>query len=63
MTSAAQKTNNDGVSGSSSDDEQQYLTVIMAGEEYGVLSPVGNDHFFAPVVASSAYTFLSVEPK
>ena len=36
MTSAAQKTNNDGVSGSSSDDEQQYLTFIMAGEEYGV---------------------------
>ncbi len=36
MTSAAQKTNNDVVSGTNSDDEQQYLTFIMAGEEYGV---------------------------
>jgi len=36
MTSAAQKANNDVVPGSNSDDEQQYLTFIMAGEEYGV---------------------------
>jgi purine-binding chemotaxis protein CheW len=36
MTSAAQQKNNDTVSGVNSDDEQQYLTFIMAGEEYGV---------------------------
>mgnify|MGYP006094953303 FL=1 len=36
MTSAAQKANNDVVPRSNSDDEQQYLTFIMAGEEYGV---------------------------
>jgi purine-binding chemotaxis protein CheW len=36
MTSAAQQTNNGKSSISGSDDEQQYLTFIMAGEEYGV---------------------------
>jgi purine-binding chemotaxis protein CheW len=36
MTSAAQQTNNGKGSISASDDEQQYLTFIMAGEEYGV---------------------------
>lgn len=36
MTSAAQQKNNDAVSGTGSEDEQQYLTFIMAGEEYGV---------------------------
>lgn len=35
MTNAAQS-NNTAVSGENSDDEQQYLTFIMAGEEYGV---------------------------
>jgi purine-binding chemotaxis protein CheW len=36
MKSAAQPKNNDNVTGTSADDEQQYLTFIMAGEEYGV---------------------------
>lgn len=36
MTNAAQQKSNDAVSGTGSDDEQQYLTFIMAGEEYGV---------------------------
>ncbi len=36
MTNAAQQTNNDVSPGSGSEDEQQYLTFIMAGEEYGV---------------------------
>lgn len=36
MTSAAQSTSKDAVSGANSDNEQQYLTFIMAGEEYGV---------------------------
>lgn len=36
MTNAAQQANNDTSSGTSNDDEQQYLTFIMAGEEYGV---------------------------
>ena len=36
MTNAAQPTNTGVVSGANSDDEQQYLTFIMAGEEYGV---------------------------
>ena len=36
MTNAAQQKINDAVSGANSDDEQQYLTFIMAGEEYGV---------------------------
>jgi purine-binding chemotaxis protein CheW len=36
MTNAAQQSQNDKTSGTSSDDEQQYLTFIMAGEEYGV---------------------------
>lgn len=35
MTSAAQS-NKDTVAGAKSDDEQQYLTFIMSGEEYGV---------------------------
>ncbi|MBL4798547.1 MAG: purine-binding chemotaxis protein CheW [Oleispira sp.] len=35
MTSAAQS-NKDTVAGVKSDDEQQYLTFIMSGEEYGV---------------------------
>lgn len=36
MTNAAQSKNKDAVSGVNSDDEQQYLTFIMSGEEYGV---------------------------
>ena len=36
MTNAVQHKNNDAVSGIKADDEQQYLTFIMAGEEYGV---------------------------
>jgi len=36
MTNAAQQSHNDKVTGTGSDDEQQYLTFIMAGEEYGV---------------------------
>ncbi len=36
MTNAAQQVNKDATSGTGSDDEQQYLTFIMAGEEYGV---------------------------
>jgi purine-binding chemotaxis protein CheW len=36
MTNAAQQVSNDSSSGISNDDEQQYLTFIMAGEEYGV---------------------------
>jgi purine-binding chemotaxis protein CheW len=36
MTSAAQSTSKDAVSGANSDNEQQYLTFIMSGEEYGV---------------------------
>ena len=36
MKSAAQPKNNDNVTGTNADDEQQYLTFIMAGEEYGV---------------------------
>jgi len=36
MTNAAQQSQNDKASGAGSDDEQQYLTFIMAGEEYGV---------------------------
>lgn len=36
MTNAAQSSNKDAASGVNSDDEQQYLTFIMAGEEYGV---------------------------
>ncbi len=36
MASAAQQTNNDAVSTENSGNEQQYLTFIMAGEEYGV---------------------------
>ena len=36
MTNAAQQVNSDATSGTGSDDEQQYLTFIMAGEEYGV---------------------------
>jgi purine-binding chemotaxis protein CheW len=36
MTNAAQQSQNDKTSGVGTDDEQQYLTFIMAGEEYGV---------------------------
>jgi purine-binding chemotaxis protein CheW len=36
MTSAAQQTNGEVQSGQTNEDEQQYLTFIMAGEEYGV---------------------------
>jgi purine-binding chemotaxis protein CheW len=36
MTNAAQSKNKDAVSGVNSDNEQQYLTFIMSGEEYGV---------------------------
>lgn len=36
MTNAAQQVNSDSTSGTSNEDEQQYLTFIMAGEEYGV---------------------------
>jgi|TARA_B110001454_G_scaffold20120_1_gene18927 purine-binding chemotaxis protein CheW len=36
MTSTAQSNNADAVSGVKPDDEQQYLTFIMADEEYGV---------------------------
>lgn len=36
MTSAAQQTTSENQTGQTNEDEQQYLTFIMAGEEYGV---------------------------